>query len=148
MSKLLLGYSDKMWNQGKSMMNYILQRGGRFSDASYSKTFSLDLPSGQEEYSEVYALGSSLDMMKQEVEDAIVVYKHAANRHNHIGHGDVNVHDNNLHANGHLEQEGIYFSGSHDNSFDPWVSMLNLYLYKIIRRIIYIYISLLIYLGM
>ena len=107
------------------MMNYILQRGGRFSDASYSKTFSLDLPSGQEEYSEVYALGSSLDMMKQEVEDAIVVYKHAANRHNHIGHGDVNVHDNNLHANGHLEQEGIYFSGSHDNSFDPWVSMLN-----------------------
>ena len=120
MTKLLYGYSDKMWNQGKSLLQYILKRGGQFSDPTNSKMFYLDVPSGTEEFSEVSALGSSLDMMKQQTEDAIVVYKHAPNKNNHAGHGDVG--SGNTHSNGNSANAGKYFSGHHTNSFDPAVS--------------------------
>ena len=123
MPKLLQGYSDKMWNQGKSLMKYILKRGGRFSDSENSKMFYLDVDGSVDGFSEVSALGSSLDIMKQQVEDAIVVYKHATNRnnHNHGDHGDVR--DNTVNANGNAQAEKEkYFSGPHPNSFDPSVS--------------------------
>ena len=124
MSKLLQGYSDKMWNQGKSLLKYILKRGGQFSDATNSKMFYLDVPSGTEEFSEVSVLGSSLDMMKQQAEDAIVVYKHATNRNNHAGHGDVA--NRNSHSNGNSANAEKYFSGQHINSFGPAVGLTNL----------------------
>jgi hypothetical protein len=82
--------------------------------------FYLDVPSGTEEFSEVSALGSSLDMMKQQAEDAIVVYKHATNRNNHAGHGDVV--DRNSHSNGNSGNAEKYFSGQHINSFDPAIA--------------------------
>ena len=125
MTKLLQGYSDKMWNQGKSLLKYILKRGGQFSDSTNSKMFYLDVPSGTEQFSEVSALGSSLDMMKQQAEDAIVVYKHATNRNNHAGHGDVS---NNSPSNGNIANKAKYFSGQQVNSFDPAVGLKYLFL--------------------
>ena len=120
--KLLQGYSDKMWEQGKSMLKYILKRGGKFSDSENSKMFYLDVPTGTETFSEVSALGASLDIMKQQAEDAIVVYKHANNRNNHNNgaHGDVN--GNNANANGNSANNDKYFYGQHTNSYDPSVS--------------------------
>lgn len=120
--KLLQGYSDKMWEQGKSMLKYILKRGGKFSDSANSKMFYLDVPTGTETFSEVSALGASLDIMKQQAEDAIVVYKHANNRNNHNNgaHGDVN--GNNANANGNSANNDKYFSGQHTNSYDPSIS--------------------------
>ena len=126
MPKLLQGYSDKMWEQGKSLLKYGLKRGSRFSDSDNSKMFYLDVPTGTETFSEVSALGTSLDMMKQHAEDAIITYKHANNRnnHNHGQHGDVQ--DNN--ANGNSVNGDKYFSGPHTNSYDPSVRIsLKLY---------------------
>ena len=126
MPKLLQGYSDKMWEQGKSLLKYGLKRGSKFSDSDNSKMFYLDVPTGTETFSEVSALGTSLDMMKQHAEDAIITYKHANNRnnHNHGQHGDVQ--DNN--ANGNSVNGDKYFSGPHTNSYDPSVRIsLKLY---------------------
>ena len=123
MPKLLQGYSDKMWEQGKSLLKYGLKRGAKFSDSENSKMFNLDVPTGSETFSEVAALGASLDMMKQQAEDAIVAYKHANNRHNHNNgvHGDM-YDDNNSNANGNSANREKYFSGTHTNSYDPSVS--------------------------
>jgi len=120
--KLLQGYSDKMWEQGKSLLKYIQKRGGRFSDLENSKMFYLDVPTGTETFTEVSALGSSLDIMKQHAEDAIIVYKHANNKNNHNSgeHGDV--HGNNANANGNSANRDKYFSGPHTNSYDPSIS--------------------------
>jgi len=115
--KLLHSYSDKMWEQGKSLLKYGLKRGSRFSDSENSKNFHLDVPTGTETFTEVSALGTSLDMMKQHAEDAIVVYKHAnsRNNHHHGQHGDTQ--DN---ANGSSDEK--FFSGTHANSYDPSIS--------------------------
>jgi len=120
--KLLQGYSDKMWEQGKSLLKYIQKRGGRFSDLENSKMFYLDVPTGTETFTEVSALGSSLDIMKQHAEDAIIVYKHANNKNNHNSgeHGDV--HGTNANANGNSANRDKYFSGPHTNSYDPSIS--------------------------
>ena len=117
--KLLHSYSDKMWEQGKSLLKYGLKRGSRFSDPDNSKNFHLDVPTGTETFTEVSALGTSLDMMKQHAEDAIVVYKHANNKnnHHHGQHGDVQ--DN---ANGNSDDK--FFSGTHSNSYDPSVRII------------------------
>ena len=124
MPKLLQGYSDKMWEQGKSLLKYGLKRGAKFSDSETSKMFNLDVPTGSETFSEVSALGASLDMMKQQAEDAIVAYKHANNRHNHNNgvHGDM-YDDSNSNANGNSANQEKYFSGTHTNSYDPSVSI-------------------------
>jgi len=123
MPKLFQGYSDKMWNQGKSLLKYILKRGGKFSDSTNSQMFNLDVDGSVDGLSEVSALGSSLDIMKQQAEDAIVVYKHATNRnnHNHGDHGDAQSNSVNSNANAQAEKEK-YFSGPHANSFDPSIA--------------------------
>ena len=108
-----------MWEQGKSLLKYGLKRGSRFSDSENSKNFYLDVPTGGDTYTEVSALGTSLDMMKQHAEDLIVVYKHANNKHNHQSgrHGDTQ--DN---ANGNSDEK--FFSGTHTNSYDPSVRII------------------------
>jgi len=118
--KLLQGYSDKMWEQGKSLLKYGLKRGGTFSDQETSKYLYLDVPTGTDTFTEVSALGTALDMMKQQAEDGIVVYKHAnaKNNHNHGQHGDVQ--ENN--ANGNSANQEKFFSGPHSNSYDPSIS--------------------------
>ena len=120
--KLLQGYSDGMWNKGKQLLKYILKRGGTFSDLPNSKMFYLDVDESFEGVSEVSALGSTLDIMKQQAEDANVVYKHAINRNNHrIGeHGDAN---NNVNTNGNNANKEKYFAGQSTISFDPSVSL-------------------------
>ena len=108
-----------MWEQGKSLLKYGLKRGSRFSDSENSKNFYLDVPTGGDTYTEVSALGTSLDMMKQHAEDLIVAYKHANNKHNHQSgrHGDTQ--DN---ANGNSDEK--FFSGTHTNSYDPSVRII------------------------
>ena len=120
--KLLQGYSDGMWDKGKQLLKYILKRGGTFSDLPNSKMFYLDVDESFEGVSEVSALGSTLDIMKQQAEDANVVYKHAINRNNHrIGeHGDAN---NNVNTNGNNANKEKYFAGQTAVSFDPSVSL-------------------------
>ena len=112
-----------MWEQGKSLLHYIQKRGGKFSDSVNSRMFYLDVPTGADEFSEVSALGSSLDMMKQQVEDAIIVYKHANNKNNHNSgeHGDVRANT----ANANPANKDKYFSGAHTNSYDPGVSVMH-----------------------
>ena len=118
-----------MWSQGKNMLKYILKRGGQFSTQDSSKMLYLTVASGEQYISEVDALASSLDIMKQQVEDAILVYKHAANRNNHAGHGDANNYMSS-NANGNSAASGgKYYSGRHENSFDPSVSILTRYLF-------------------
>ena len=108
-----------MWEQGKSLLKYGLKRGSRFSDSENSKMFNLNVPTGADTFTEVAALGTSLDMMKQHAEDAIFVYKHANNRnnHHHGQHGDVQ--DN---ANGNSNEK--FFSGTHPSSYDPAVRII------------------------
>ena len=118
-----------MWSQGKSMLKYILKRGGHFTDQDPSKMLYLNVPSGEQYISEVDALASSLDIMKQQVEDSIVVYKHAMNRNNHAGHGDASNYVNSNSNGNSAANGGKYYSGGYQNSFDPAVSILSQFVY-------------------
>ena len=87
-SNLIQGYSDKMWENGKNLMKYILQRGGRI-DYDF-KVPSMRLPNYK---GEVSVLGTTLDMMKKMTEHSITSYKHAMNKYVHDGQPEKDSYD-------------------------------------------------------
>lgn len=79
-NKLVQGYSDKMWNNGKKMMKYILKRGGKI-DYDF-KISNLNMPDYK---GEVKVLATTLDMMKGLTENIFQSYKHSNNKVLHEG---------------------------------------------------------------
>nr|ADD38162.1 Ferritin light chain, oocyte isoform [Lepeophtheirus salmonis] len=75
-NKYIQGYSDKLWDNGKDILKYVLSRGG--SADPNLKVTAMQMPNYQ---GEVLSMSASLDMMKQLMEDMRLVYKHAANKH-------------------------------------------------------------------
>ncbi len=82
MHSLLQGYSDKMWENGKSIMKYILQRGGRIGQQFSVRGIDVETTG------EVDALAKALDTMKRSAEGVIATYRHATSKTHRGGNGD------------------------------------------------------------
>jgi len=79
--KMLMGYSDQMWENSIKMMKYMTKRGAKF-DGSRLNTFTLKSVQPNEFDGEVEALAISLDMWKRQAVDVRDRIKQAMHKHN------------------------------------------------------------------
>lgn len=79
--KFFQDYSDKMWENGKKILKYIVQRGGRVS--SSLEGFKITDANIYGSHGEVGSLAATLDMFKQNAEDVHKVCESAQHRKKH-----------------------------------------------------------------
>ncbi len=95
----MMDYSDKMWENAKKTMHFMLHRGGKAIDISpvlnlkgkqrprgqsqKCKQTNLSGISAGDTRSEVEALAGTLDIIKTQAENTFDVHKHANNKHKH-----------------------------------------------------------------
>eukprot|EP00095_Tigriopus_kingsejongensis_P007497 maker-scaffold580_size130538-snap-gene-0.34 protein:Tk07497 transcript:maker-scaffold580_size130538-snap-gene-0.34-mRNA-1 annotation:"ferritin light oocyte isoform" len=121
--KTVMSHSDKHWANGKALMDYILQRGGRMGTQFKINEIAMDNVKG-----EVEALGATLDILKKGAERTIGAHRHSLNKKLHFDDPSQDSFDPAL--SHFLEEE---FLESYTKEIRETVGQLNL-LAKMVRE--------------
>lgn len=99
--KYFMDKSDNMWARGKSMMEYVLKRGGRMGSGFQIPPLTSGNTFAELDFSnEMKSLGVSVDLLKNRAEDSLVAYMHAYRK------GDMKAADSSFDpATAHMLEE-------------------------------------------
>jgi hypothetical protein len=79
MHKMLTKHSNEMWKNGKDIMKYILERGGKMGTHFKASNVQIDSVKG-----EVESMATALDVLKKQAENAINAHKHSMGKKSHL----------------------------------------------------------------